>query len=198
MTWLRRLGMFASAMVGVILCLSVPAIATTTTPLSDGNNVVRADCAYDVVPVRVTSGNALAESETVPCPPSSFGMEAGLVAAESSTLDWSIVSKVGETREAHVLAQHGAMDLQKPMQGVFYGEPQTVINDAWSIAQSQSIKPITSGGVDIYVVPRPNSGFAGGYSGQLQNLDKVTIITQKGTTKVITGYPGNGMPLPRP
>jgi filamentous hemagglutinin len=119
-------------------------------------------------------------------------------AKNTTALDWSIVSKAGETRAAHVTAQHGALNLQKPVQGVFYGNPVNTLDNAWAIAQQQGIRPITSGGVDIYVVPRPNSGFAGGYLGQGQNLNTVTILTQPGTPKIITGYPGNGTPLPYP
>jgi filamentous hemagglutinin len=72
------------------------------------------------------------------------------------------------------------------------------INDAWAIGQRLGIQPITENGVDIYVIPRPNSGYAGGFSGQLQNLDTVTILTQQGTSRIITGFPGNGMPFPIP
>jgi hypothetical protein len=112
-------------------------------------------------------------------------------------LDWSVVSKTGESRSAHINAQHGNLNLQKPSQGVFYGDPIAVTNDAWAIAQSQGIKPITANGVDIYVIPRPNSGYAGGYKGVGDNLNSVTIITEPGTSKMITSYPGNGTPLPK-
>lgn len=126
-----------------------------------------------------------------------FG-QSPFAAKNTTALDWSIVSKAGETRAAHVTAQHGALNLQKPVQGVFYGNPVSTLDDAWAIAQQQGIKPITSGGVDIYVVPRPNSGFSGGYLGQGQNLNTTTILTQPGTPKIITGYPGSGTPLPYP
>jgi filamentous hemagglutinin len=79
-----------------------------------------------------------------------------------------------------------------------YGEPVAAIDDAWAIGQRLGIKPERVGNVDIYLIPRPNSGYAGGFSGQLQNLDTVTIITQGGTNKIITGFPGNGLPLPKP
>jgi len=90
------------------------------------------------------------------------------------------------------------LNLQKPVQGVFYGDPVTVTENAWSIAAEAGIAPIQHGGVDIYVIPRPNSGYAGGFSGQLQNLDMVTIITRIGTHELITAYPGNGTPFPQP
>ncbi|NHB05607.1 filamentous hemagglutinin N-terminal domain-containing protein [Burkholderia cepacia] len=112
-------------------------------------------------------------------------------------LDWSVVSKSGETRPDHVTAQHGDLNLQKQAQGVFYGDPVSTVNDAWSIAQKTGVQPVASGGADVYVVPRPNSGYAGGYSGQRQNLNSVTIITVHGTNQVITAYPGNGLPLPK-
>jgi filamentous hemagglutinin len=118
-------------------------------------------------------------------------------AAPIAPLDWSIVSKTGETRAAHINAQHGNLNLQKPSQGVFYGDPVAVTNDAWAIAQTQGIKPITANGVDIYVIPRPNSGYAGGYKGVGDNLNFVTILTEPGTSKMITSYPGNGTPLPK-
>jgi filamentous hemagglutinin len=111
-------------------------------------------------------------------------------------LDWSIVSRFGETRIDHIGAQHGAINLNKPIQGVFYGDPISAVNDAWNIAQYNGIRPIASGGTDIYVVSRPNSGYAGGYTGQRQNLDSVTIITVQGTNQIITAFPGNGFPLP--
>ncbi|WP_423395032.1 filamentous hemagglutinin N-terminal domain-containing protein [Burkholderia sp. LMG 21824] len=112
-------------------------------------------------------------------------------------LDWSIVSKSGETRPDHVINQHGDLNLQKQAQGVFYGDPVSTVNNAWSIAQQTGIQPVAHGNVDVYVVPRPNSGYAGGYSGQRQNLNSVTIITVHGTNQVITAYPGNGLPLPK-
>ena len=118
-------------------------------------------------------------------------------AAPIAPLNWSIVSKTGETRAAHINAQHGNLNLQKPSQGVFYGDPVAVTNDAWAIAQTQGIKPITANGVDIYVIPRPNSGYAGGYKGVGDNLNFVTILTEPGTSKMITSYPGNGTPLPK-
>jgi hypothetical protein len=112
-------------------------------------------------------------------------------------LDWSIGSKSGESRQAHV-SLHGANNLQKQYHGVFYGDPVTVTNEAWALAQQLGLKPISVGGVDIYVIPRPNSGWMGGFAGQGQNLNCVTIITKKGTHQLITAFPGKGLPLPRP
>jgi RHS repeat-associated protein len=115
---------------------------------------------------------------------------------EEKPLDWSLVSKKGETRAEHV-GLHGTNNLQKPSHGVFYGDPVATTNDAWSIGQRTGVKPTTVGGVDIHVIPRPNSGYSGGFAGQGQNLDTVTIITQQNTNKIITAYPGNGLPAPQ-
>ncbi|WP_244102210.1 filamentous hemagglutinin N-terminal domain-containing protein [Burkholderia gladioli] len=112
-------------------------------------------------------------------------------------LDWSIVSKSGETRADHVIDQHGSLNLNKPNQGVFYGDPVSTVNDAWSTVRQTGMQPVTNGGTDIYVVPRQNSGYAGGYTGQRQNLNSVTIITVHGTNQIVTAFPGNGLPLPK-
>lgn len=40
-----------------------------------------------------------------------------------------------------------------------------------------------------YFIPYPNSGYAGGYAGQGNNLGYVTIITKTNTNQIITGYP---------
>ncbi|NDI36496.1 polymorphic toxin-type HINT domain-containing protein [Chengkuizengella sediminis] len=104
-------------------------------------------------------------------------------------LDWSITSKKGETRGEHV-EKHGTNNLQKKEHGVFYGNPTDVINNAWN--NKGNVTPITEGNVDIYHIPYPNAGHAGGYASQGQNLDYITIITQKDTNKIITGFPSVG------
>uniref|UniRef100_UPI0011842636 RHS repeat-associated core domain-containing protein n=1 Tax=Paraburkholderia sp. BCC1885 TaxID=2562669 RepID=UPI0011842636 len=106
-----------------------------------------------------------------------------------NTLDWSIVSKKGECRCTHV-NKHGVNDLQKKDHGVFYGDPTSKINDVWN--SKGNIQPINDGSVDIYHIPSQNSGYAGGYAGQGQNLNYVTVVTQAGTNKIITGYPSAG------
>ncbi|WXA79897.1 hypothetical protein LVJ94_28545 [Pendulispora rubella] len=116
--------------------------------------------------------------------------------AATEALDWSIVSRSGETREAHV-GLHETNNLQKASHGVFHGDAVAAVNDAWSIGQEMGIQPVTVNGADIRVIPRPNSGWSGGFSGQGQNLDSVTIVTRAGTNKIITGFPGNGLPGPQ-
>ena len=104
-------------------------------------------------------------------------------------LDWSIVSKKGETRIDHVRL-HESNNLSKPDHGVFYGDSIDRINNAW--ANRGGVQPITQGSVDIYIIPSGNAGYAAGYGGQGQNLNTVTIITQTGTNRIITGFPGSG------
>jgi filamentous hemagglutinin len=110
-------------------------------------------------------------------------------------LDWSRISaRTGGNAAEHVTLNHGLLSLTKPNQGVFYGNPVSTIEDAWTIAQRNGLKPVTVGNRDIYVVSRPNSGYAGGIGGQLENYNHVTIITEAGTSKVVTGYPSGGTP----
>ena len=104
-------------------------------------------------------------------------------------LDWSTINKKGETRIEHV-RKHGKNNLQKENHGIFYGDPVAVTKDAW--AKKSGIVPINDGGVDIYHIPRENAGYKGGYGGQSQNLNHVTIITKAGTNKIITAYPSFG------
>jgi filamentous hemagglutinin len=81
-------------------------------------------------------------------------------------LDWTQISArtSGDAAE-HVTLNHGSLSLTKPNQGVFYGDPVSTVEDAWAIAQQNGLKPVTVGNRDIYVVPRPNSGYAGGMVG---------------------------------
>jgi len=112
-----------------------------------------------------------------------------------SSLDWSRISaRTGGDAAEHVTINHGAISLTKPNQGVFYGDPISSIENAWLVAHQNGIKPVTIGNRDVYVVPHPNSGYAGGMGGQLQNYDHITIITEAGTSRVVTGYPSGGTP----
>jgi len=98
---------------------------------------------------------------------------------------------------AHV-ELHGLDNLQKASHGIFYGDPVSRVNEAWTIGQKLGIQPVTVNGADIRVIPRPNAGYAGGFTGQGQNLDTLTIVTKAGTNKIITGFPGNGLPAALP
>ena len=108
----------------------------------------------------------------------------------NDVLDWSITKRrTGETRYEHVKL-HEVNDLSKESHGVFYGDSVNTINKAWS-NKSNGFK-ISGERVDTYIIPYENAGYAGGYGGQRQNLNTITIITQKDSNKIITGFPGNG------
>jgi hypothetical protein len=129
-----------------------------------------------------------------------IGEEAASVGNASATgLDWTRVSaRTGGDAAGHIVQNHGVLSLTKPNQGVFYGNPISAVEDAWSIAGQNGLKPVTIGNRDFYVVARPNSGFAGGMGGQLENYNHVTIITESGTKRVVTAYPsGATPPLPK-
>ena len=120
--------------------------------------------------------------------------EGGYVEIGGSTtnegLDWSITKRrTGETRYEHVKL-HEVNDLSKESHGVFYGVSVNTINKAWN-NKSNGIK-ISGESVDTYIIPYENAGYAGRYGGQRQNLNSITIITQKNSDKLITGFPGNG------
>ena len=119
--------------------------------------------------------------------------------ATSVGLDWSRMSaRTGGNAADHVVQNHGSLSLTKMNQGVFYGNPISVVEQAWDKAQRLGVKPVTIGNRDIYVVPRPNAGYAGGMGGQLENFNHVTIITESGTGRVVTSYPSGGTPpLPK-
>lgn len=123
----------------------------------------------------------------------------GRIATKINGLDWTRISgRTGSNAAEHVTLNHGTLSLTKPTQGVFYGNPVSTVEDAWAIANQNGLEPVTSGNRDIYVVPRPNSGYAGGMGGQLENYNNVTIITESGTNRVVTAYPSGGTPpLPK-
>lgn len=131
--------------------------------------------------------------------PQSAGLARTAGGSSPTSLDWTRISpRTGGDAAAHVIENHGSLSLTKPNQGVFYGSPIVAVEDAWSIAQRSGIGPVAVGNRDIYVIPRANSGYAGGMGGQRQNLDYVTIITESGTSRVVTGYPSGGTPpLPK-
>ena len=113
-------------------------------------------------------------------------------------LDWLRISpRTGGDAGHHVRVNHGSMNLSKPTQGVFYGDPIDVVEEAWRNARLLGIKPINIRGRGYYIVPRSNAGYAGGMGGQLESLDFVTIITEAGTSRIATGFPSGGTaPLP--
>ena len=110
-------------------------------------------------------------------------------------LDWTRHShRTGGDAAHHVLENHGSLKLTKKDQGVFYSNPVKSVEEAWQKVQLNGIQPSRIKGGDVYVVPRPNSGYSGGYSGQRQNLDHVTIIVDPNSHQVITAFPSGGTP----
>jgi hypothetical protein len=107
-------------------------------------------------------------------------------------LDWTVVNRRGETRKQHVM-KHGNNNLHKKRHGVFKGDPIKITNIAWN--KRANITPITKDGLDFYIIPYPHAGFEGGFAGQGNILNNVTIITESGTNKIITSFPsGSGLP----
>lgn len=111
-----------------------------------------------------------------------------------SQLHHSRFPRTGGDAADHVMQNHGSLSLTKLNQGVFYGDPIAATEDAWATAQEAGVQPVTVGNRDIYVVGRPNSGYSGGYSGQLENLDYITLITETGSNRVVTAFPSGGTP----
>ena len=104
----------------------------------------------------------------------------------TGSLDWSVVNKKGEGRVQHV-SKHGANNVQKLEHGVFNNDPVETTNNAW--ANKGNVQPINENGVDIYHIPFENAGYAGGTTGNGQNLNYVTIITKQNSNEIITAYP---------
>ena len=77
--------------------------------------------------------------------------------------------------------------MQKQYHGVFCGDAVSTINKAWENRTNGYL--LTSDGPDVYIIPFDNAGYAGGYAGQRNNLKSITIVTEKGTNKIITGFP---------
>jgi hypothetical protein len=105
-------------------------------------------------------------------------------------LDWSIVKKAtGETRWEHIQL-HGVNDMAKPLHGVFDSDPVITTYQAWQRGQLQGIAPVLENGVDVYNIPMGGRvGWQGGYNGTGAPLSNDRIVTQPGTTKIITAHP---------
>jgi YD repeat-containing protein len=107
----------------------------------------------------------------------------------SRPLDWSHRNKKQETAAEHIIINHRNMRLDKPNQGIFYGNPITVVEESWESIHRQKIAPVRIKDRDHYIIPRQNSGFAGGYRGQLGNYDHITIITEADSSTIVTAFP---------
>ena len=73
---------------------------------------------------------------------------------------------------------------------MFYGDSVSTINKVWNNRSNGYM--LSEGNTDLYIVPYQNTGFSGGYGGQGNNLNHVTIVTQKGTNNIMTEFSGNG------
>lgn len=120
-----------------------------------------------------------------------FSVAADGTVTDLRTLDWSLVTGNGETRLAHV-RRHGADLPNRRVHGIFDGDPESLTNEAWSIAQRRGIRPTREGDVDVYRVPMGRSvGHAGGQAGpELADVphDTVLIVVKDGNL-LITAYP---------
>lgn len=106
----------------------------------------------------------------------------------SDELDWDWDS--GVDRKKHV-ELHENQDESKKKHGVFYGKAVATINDAWKKRGSGT--KVTEGNSDKYTIPYEDAGYPGGEDGKFlyKKFQYVIIITQTGTYKIITGYPGD-------
>ena len=105
-------------------------------------------------------------------------------------LNWDHIIKNGETRIQHIQQEHTFLKLSKSEQGIFYGDPSSKINTAWSKVAELDIKPIKVGNVDYYVVPMENVGYAGGSNSAVRDvLHHLTIMTEHDTANLINAFP---------
>jgi RHS repeat-associated protein len=125
--------------------------------------------------------------------PPRFSVGANGTTHDMSNLDWSIVSKSGETRADHI-ALHEAPNSNKAHHGVFVGgDSQSLTSEAWSIVRADEISPTRDGTADIYIVDMGrNVGYAGGAdAASLAGVphEHIRILTIGGTNQVITAFP---------
>lgn len=107
----------------------------------------------------------------------------------ANKLNWSHVGRDGQNAADHVCNNHSYLKITKEVQGIFYDNPIKATEKAWQTVTEQGINPTKIGHNDVYVVPMPSAGYAGGYTGQRDEYDYVTLVTKAGTNKVITAYP---------
>ena len=109
----------------------------------------------------------------------------------SGDLNWDkVVSKKGETRIDHV-NRHTAPNPQRTTHGVFNGNPQDIVNQAWK--NKGNVVPIDDGmGGKIYNISYKNAGYESGSINTGAKMDYVTIIVMDGTNDVIAAFPSFG------
>lgn len=105
-------------------------------------------------------------------------------------LDWTNTNRKGQTVFDHV-QKHAKPNYQREMHGVFKGDVQTIIEEAW--ANRANAKVVSDGmGGTIYNIPYQNVGYNTGYINFGQQMNYVTIVVQEGTSKIWTAFPSFG------
>ena len=114
-----------------------------------------------------------------------------IIANTAGELNWDkVVSNKGETRIDHI-NRHATPNPRRVSHGVFNGDPQTMVNDAWR--NRGDITPIEDGvGGTIYNIPYKNAGYESGYNNTGQQMDYITIIVVTGTSDIISAFPSFG------
>jgi len=111
----------------------------------------------------------------------------GAALPPAGALDWSNTSRKGENALSHV-NRHATPNPQRANHGVFNGDPQTMVEQAWS--RRGSVTPISDGmGGSIYNIPHWNAGFQSGYVNFGQKMNYITIVVKDGTSTVLTAFP---------
>ena len=105
-------------------------------------------------------------------------------------LDWTNTNGKGQTALDHV-QKHAKPNYQREMHGVFRGDVQTIIEDAWANRANAKIVSDGMGGT-IYNIPYQNVGYNTGYINFGQQMNYVTIVVQEGTSTVWTAFPSFG------
>lgn len=105
-------------------------------------------------------------------------------------LDWSNTNRKGQTSLDHI-QKHGTPNYQREMHGVFRGDSQTMIEEAWTNRANAKVVSDGMGGT-IYNIPYPNAGYNTGYINFGQEMNYVTIVVQDGTSTVWTAFPSFG------
>jgi uncharacterized protein RhaS with RHS repeats len=112
--------------------------------------------------------------------------------APREELDWKSVVPAkgkykGQSREDHVRL-HNVDNPGKPQHGVFYGDGVDVTNEAWKKAQTDGIKPDSTGTLRV-----PMAKIVGRSGGDEAELGKLFYDLEMklvpGTNKIITSYP---------
>lgn len=111
--------------------------------------------------------------------------------SSSGNLNWDkVISKKGETRIDHI-NRHSVPNPQRSTHGVFNGNPQDIVNQAWK--NKDNVVPIDDGmGGKIYNIPYKDAGYESGSVNTGTKMNYVTIIVMDGTNDIIAAFPSFG------